>query len=338
MAGQSAVELAHINKQYPGSRRTAARAALQDVSLAIPAGQRIALLGPNGAGKSTLLKLLSLSLAPDSGRITALGVELSPGMSDRQRRTYLAQLGVVFQHPGLDGLLTVRENLVVQASLMGITGARRDARLATLAAQLAFADRMNDPVRTLSGGLARRVDLARAILHTPRFLLLDEATTGLDPAARSSFLDVIETLAPPPAPCMTVLMSTHLIDEAQRADRVVMLSAGRIVADDSPMNLRAALGEHILRVPVDQGPRVATAGAHLEALGLRRSPPRSGQIVFACDPGKVSVLEQGAALLVREGLAFEVGPPTLGDAYLQLTGESLTTVPEVQALRRKPAK
>lgn len=316
-----AIQLANLSKTYPALGGQPPRTALDNLSLSIAHGERVALLGPNGSGKSTLLKLLSLSHAPTSGQLSALGTPLAPAPPESARRAYLAALGVVFQAPGLDALLTIRENLATQAALVGLSRAPAAARIAELGRALAIDDRLDQRVGTLSGGLARRADLARALLHHPRLLLLDEATTGLDPAARAAFMDVLAALPP----TTTILYTTHLIDEAERASRVIMMAEGRIVADGPPLALRSALGGHLIRIAhsPDNQPAFAAASLALHNAGFVSA--LNDAHTFRPHATTPDALEHAAALLARSGLAFEIGPPNLADAYLAATGATLTT-------------
>jgi len=322
---EPAVQLRGLRKTYAGARRRPARVALDGLDLRIERGERVALLGANGSGKSTVLTILSRTIAADGGEAKALGFDLRDARAGGgSARGYLAGLGVVFQHAALDGLLSVRENLRTHAALLGWSRARADERIAALARVMGFADRLDDRVGTLSGGLARRADLGRALMSRPRLLLLDEPTAGLDPAARAEFLDVLfgmgmgagEAVAGAEGP--TVLLSTHLMDEAERADRVVMLAAGRVVADGTPASLRAAVGGMVLRVG---GLAADEAGdAALARLGWSRVVDASSRR-FRAGPG--ADVGEATRLLVASGAAVEVGPPTLEDAYHVHTGTSL---------------
>ena len=231
----------NLHFTYPPRRKQPAHKALCDVSLTVPAGNAIALLGPNGSGKSTLMKIISGMLPPDSGSVHAFG----SSRIDEIRRI----LGVVFQSEGLDPHMTVYENLRDQASLYGITGSQCRNIIDEELEKAGISDRRDELVKTLSKGLARRVDLCRALLHKPKLLMLDEPTVGLDPTARESFLETLKVRHLEEG--LTLLMSTHLIDEADRMERVVFMHKGEIVADDSPTALRDQVG--CRRVTVHDG-------------------------------------------------------------------------------------
>src|SRR5262245_2407157 len=207
--------------------------AVDGVSLAVRAGEFIALLGPNGAGKTTLFQLLSGLFAADSGRIVVMGHDMS-----RDPVPALARLGIVFQQPTLDLELSVTANLMFHAGLHGMPRAVATARIEKELARLGLAERAHDKAAQLSGGNRRRVELARALLHDPRVLLMDEPTVGLDPQSRSDLLKLM--LAMRAERAVAVLWATHLCDEVGDADRVVVLHRGKVLADTTPANLVAA--------------------------------------------------------------------------------------------------
>jgi ABC-2 type transport system ATP-binding protein len=209
--------------------------AVNGVSFTAKPGEFIALLGPNGAGKSTLFQLLSGLFVPDSGRIQVMGHDMS-----RDPVPALARLGIVFQQPTLDLELSVTANLMFHAGLHGIPGAIAKPRIEAELARLGLADRSHDKAAKLSGGNRRRVELARALLHDPRVLLMDEATVGLDPQSRTDLLKLL--LAMRRERAVAVLWATHLCDEVEGADRVVVLHKGKVLADMPPAKLVAEAG------------------------------------------------------------------------------------------------
>ncbi len=211
------------------------RPALAGVDLTVRRGEFVALLGPNGAGKSTLFQLLSGLFVADAGRIEVLGHDIG-----RAPVPALAGLGIVFQQPTLDLDLSVEANLRFHGRLHGLGGRRLRARIAEELARQGLAERAQEPARALSGGNRRKVELARALLHGPVLLLMDEATVGLDPASRRQLLD--QVLALRRARGVGVLWATHLVDEAEAADRAVVLHRGRVLAEGTPAALRQAAG------------------------------------------------------------------------------------------------
>jgi ABC-2 type transport system ATP-binding protein len=219
--GAPALLLDNVVKTYGAIR------AVDGVSFTASAGEFIALLGPNGAGKTTLFQLLSGLFVPDSGRIEVMGHDML-----RDPVPALAMLGIVFQQPTLDLELTVTGNLLFHAGLHGIPRAIAKARIEAELARLGLAERAHDKTIQLSGGNRRRVELARALLHEPRVLLMDEATVGLDPASRGDLLKLMLTMRAERS--VAVLWATHLCDEVADADRVIVLHRGKVLADTTP--------------------------------------------------------------------------------------------------------
>jgi ABC-2 type transport system ATP-binding protein len=209
--------------------------AVDGVSFAAKPGEFVALLGPNGAGKSTLFQLLSGLFVPDSGRIEVMGYDMT-----RYAVPALSRLGIVFQQPTLDLELSVTANLMFHAGLHGIPRAVAMPRIKAELLRLDLADRAYDKTSQLSGGNRRRVELARALLHEPKVLLMDEATVGLDPASRSELLRLI--LAMRIERGVAVLWATHLCDEVGDADRVIVMHKGKVRADTTPERFVAAAG------------------------------------------------------------------------------------------------
>jgi ABC-2 type transport system ATP-binding protein len=211
------------------------RKAIDNISLSVSEGEFVALLGPNGAGKTTLFQILSGLFTADAGGAAIFGAEIS-----RTPLPALAKLGIVFQQPAIDLDLSVKANLQFQTDLHGIGRADARQRIAHWLARFGLADRAQDPVRALSGGNRRRVELARALLTEPRLLLMDEATVGIDPASRIRILADVKELCREHG--LGVLWATHLVDEAEAADRVVVLSKGQVKFDGTPPDLRNTHG------------------------------------------------------------------------------------------------
>jgi len=302
---ESALEVDRVRYAYPGRRGHPGRTAVDEVTFSAPSGQRVAMLGPNGSGKSTLLNIVCTMLPDQSGEVRVFG-----NSSARSRRE---RLSVVFQSNSLDPHLTVRENLLCQAQLYGLAGARARTRVEEELERARLRDRADSLVKTLSLGLSRRADLARALLHRPGLLLLDEPTAGLDPSAREAFLGTLERENREHG--LTIVMSTHLVDEADRCDRVILLHEGRLVADGRPEELRGQLGARLVTV------HAATPPAPLPGVEWSR---RRGGWVAVCEGGG-SDLRSIVELLIDSSLPFSVAPPTLADVFEAKTGAALDT-------------
>lgn len=300
----SALDITDLHATYPTRRRQPGGKALDGVSLSVPDGGSVALLGPNGSGKSTLMRIVCGLQAPDkpTGAGAVIRVLGSPDPAHFRR-----ELGVVFQSPALDPHLTVAENLIDQARLFGLGGSAGRSRVEEGLAAVGLSDRADALVRTLSGGMKRRADLCRALLHAPKLLLLDEPTSGLDPVSRQQFLDHLDERRR--ADGIAVLMSTHLVDEAERLDRAVLLAEGRIVADGTCTELRARLGTHRITV-LDPEWEPPDSSVWTTARGLWSRP---------VDGDAPPIAES----LARSGVPFTLASPDLGDVFAVLTGSSL---------------
>ncbi|UPT74604.1 MAG: ABC transporter ATP-binding protein [Elusimicrobiota bacterium] len=239
----SAVEASGLVHDYPAKGKSPARRALDGVSFSVPEGGLFGLLGPNGGGKSTLFRILATAFAPTAGRASILGRDLVAAPASVR-----PLLGVAFQSPSLDNKLTVRENLVHGGRLYGLGGAALAARIDELLARYRLSARAGDACATLSGGLRRRVELAKCLLHAPKVLLLDEPSTGLDPAARRDLWDHLLALKKEGT---TILTTTHLMDEGDLCDRVAILDQGKIVAQGTPAELKSAIGGDVITIEAD---------------------------------------------------------------------------------------
>lgn len=240
------------------TKRYGERTALDRLSFTLPERQFVALLGPNGAGKSTLFQVLTGLFVADGGDVDVVGRPLRT-----QAVSALADIGVVFQQMSLDLDLSVRRNLRFQADLHGMPRHRADARIETLARQVGIHADLGRTVRELSGGNRRKVELARALLHEPRLLLMDEATVGLDPKSRRDLLAAIRDDVA--ARGTAVLWATHLVEEAEAADRVLVLHRGKLLADGTPAAVTAALGggtleEAFIQATTAAGPAPGASG------------------------------------------------------------------------------
>lgn len=314
-----AVELLSLRHRYAKAERDAL-GGQGGVDLAVAPGEAFALLGPNGGGKSTAFRIIGTLLRPTAGtaRVTGFDVHTHPAAAR-------AALGVVFQNPSVDVHLTATENLVCQARLYGIDRATATARAAELLERLGLADRAGERVGAFSGGMRRRVEIAKALLHEPAVLLMDEPTTGLDPAARRQLWTSLAQLRADRG--LTVVWTTHLLDEAEHADRVGVLAQGQLLTVATPAQVQDACGGNILAVePADAAdlPHVQTT-LH-DALGpwAQGAAPRCDDTTVRFEhAGGAAVVARAAELL--EGTALRrvsVGRPTLEDAYLKISAAS----------------
>ena len=234
------IEIEHLSKSFGEVK------AVQDLSFHVKEGELFAFLGVNGAGKSTTISIICGQLSKDAGTVLVDGKNTDESMNDVKQ-----ELGVVFQNSVLDKALSVRDNLKSRAALYGICGKAFEERLAELAELLDFGDLLKRTVGKLSGGQRRRIDIARALLHKPGILVLDEPTTGLDPQTRRLLWDVVRELRRKEN--MTVFLTTHYMEEAAEADYVVILDSGKIAAEGTPLALKNAYtGDFIIMYGISE--------------------------------------------------------------------------------------
>jgi ABC-2 type transport system ATP-binding protein len=304
VSSESAIVIAGLTHRY------GERTALHGVDLDVGRGEIFGVLGPNGGGKTTLFKVLATLVAPQEGRVTVFDEDVGRHPERVRRR-----LGVVFQHPALDGKLTVLENLVCHGALYGLGGAESRTRAARLLERLGLTERADDYVETLSGGLARRVELAKGLLHEPSLVLLDEPSTGLDPGARRDFFSYLVHLRDHEG--LTVVLTTHYMEEAERCDRIGFIHQGRVVAIGRPSELKAEIGGDVVVVDAADAERLRGRIAdRFECVPrvvdgvLRIEIPRGHEFVR-------DVVEAFPADI--RSVTF--GKPTLEDVFVHLTGE-----------------
>jgi len=292
------------------------KAAVDGISFAVEAGEIYGFLGPNGAGKTTTLSMLAGLLAPDAGRISFDGVDLAADPIRCKR-----QLGVVPQEIALYEELSGLENVRFWGSLYGLSGRALGAAAERALARVELAPRARDAVKTYSGGMKRRLNLALGFVHSPRALLLDEVTAGIDPQARASILDVVRAEADAGT---AVIYTTHYLEEAERlCDRIGIVDHGRILAEGTPDELKAELGEEEVVTLWGRFEAEAASYALAGLLGAR---------VISAEPGRIALTagERGAAALLAEiygrRLAIDrvtIEPPSLNALFLRLTGREL---------------
>ncbi len=304
------VTLSSLTFSYPpGRKQESPRIALNNVSFSIGQGEMFCLLGPNGSGKSTLFRLLSTLLVPPAKAVTIFGFDL------KERPAEIRQtIGIVFQNSSLDKKLTVRENLLHQGHLYNLRGPALHGRIDEILARVKLLDRANDIAETLSGGMQRRVELAKGLLHHPKLLLLDEPSTGLDPGARIEFDAYLREIQA--AEGVTILLTTHILAEAERADRLAILEAGHLVALGTPAALTAEIGADIVTIDAENpaelaaeirekfggAPAVIDAKIHVERAGGAEFIPA----LVGAFPGRIR-----SVMFSR---------PTLEDVFIRKTG------------------
>ncbi|SPF42956.1 ABC transporter related [Candidatus Sulfopaludibacter sp. SbA4] len=288
------------------------RIALSNVSFDVKKGEIFGLLGPNGGGKSTLFRILSTMMVPTDGHAIIAGQDVEQNPAAVRRH-----VGVVFQTQSLDKALTVQENLRAQGHLHGLSGVILHDRMERAMERLGLSDRRKDLVETLSGGLKRRVEIAKALLHQPQVLLMDEASTGLDPAARRDLSRHVENLRQSEG--VTILLTTHILEEADRCDRLVLLHQGKIVAEGTPGELRSRIGGDVV---VLETADTKTLAAKIEQrFGLHPSV-MDGRVRVEIQNGHRFITEVVEAF---PGAIESVGlhKPTLEDVFVRETGASI---------------
>jgi ABC-2 type transport system ATP-binding protein len=304
------VVVENLHKIYPGGVQ-----AVDGLWFTAEAGEIFGLLGPNGAGKSTTLGVLTTVVQPTIGRVHVAGRDLRRGSRAARR-----SIGVVFQDSVLDNEFTGRENLRLHARLWSVPRREADTRIAELAAAVGLEGRLDDNVRTYSGGMRRRLEIARALLARPQVIVLDEPTTGLDPAIRDAIWRLIERLRRDHG--TTVVLSTHYLEEAESVcDRVAIIDRGRLVAQGRPRDLIDELGPELIELRVDGDADRAAAALRALRLGSR-SPLRRGDLVTLPARAGLDRLSAAVAELSRDGLgvrASTIRRSTLADVFAHLT-------------------
>lgn len=294
----------HLSHSYNG------KTALNNLNLHLNSREILGLLGPNGSGKSTLLKILSTLLKPQQGRAEVCGFDVA-----KHPDAVRARIGVVFQTQTLDKMLTVEENLLACGTFYGLFGRGLHERVREVLAQLSLSDRRQDLAGSLSGGLQRRAEIARALLHAPQLLLLDEPSTGLDPAARQEFWRALESLRSQNN--TAILLSTHLFEEAERCDNLVLLDRGERVAEGSPEDLKASIGGQVITLRARDNARAAKV---LTENFAYHPTLEDGALRFEVDQAHLAI-PRIADALPNELLSIGFHQPTLEDVFLRATGK-----------------
>ena len=316
-----AIEVEHIKKTFKGKREVRA---LDGVSFSVEEGTVFGLLGPNGSGKTTAVRILTTILQPDSGSARVLGHDVC-----KKAGLVRSLIGLAGQYAAVDENLTGRENLVMVGNLNHLDKAVVGGRAKDLLEQFNLADAGDRPLKTYSGGMRRRLDLAAALVARPTVLFLDAPTTGLDPQSRNDLWEVIESLV---GGGTTVLLTTQYLEEADRlASTLAVLDHGHVIADGTPAEMKADLGATVLEVGLSNLEDARRTGAVLDTLGPH-SPMVNGTVVEVTVDNGPQAAMLGLRALDREGIvptAFTLREPSLDDVFLSLTGHS--TVEETHA-------
>lgn len=309
----AAVEIDRLFHAYPAKRNQPERRALNGVSFTVQEGEIFGVLGPNGGGKSTLFKILSTLFAPQNGSVRIMGRCLP-----KESPAIRGLIGVVFQNPSLDNKLTVVENMRHQGRLYGLSGADLERRIGQALRRYDLKERENELCGTLSGGLRRRVELAKALVHGPQVLFMDEPTNGLDPAARKEFWDHLKELqAQHP---MTVLVTTHLMDEAERCARLVLLDKGHVAAQGTPTELKSGIGGDVITIEAEDA---AVLRTKLKEMFKLDAALVGGALRLEKNRGHAFIPELIEAFpgLVR---SVSLSKPSLEEAFIHHTGRRLS--------------
>jgi ABC-2 type transport system ATP-binding protein len=307
----AAVEVRQLVKRYGEVE------AVRGIDLEVRPGETFGFLGPNGAGKSTTIKILCTLVEATSGIARVAGLDVA-----RERSAVRRRIGLVFQEPTLDGYLTAEQNLRFHGELYGVDRTTAAERRREVLEMVGLYERRGDLVNTYSGGMRRRLEIARGLLHSPQVLFLDEPTIGLDPQTRASIWSYIKRLHQGQE--ITVFVTTHYMDEAENCDRIAIMNEGRVVALGTPEELKAAIGKDRVQITTDDNHRAIAALA--ETFGLEAAMHEEA-VTFA--------VADGAAFVPRlvEGLGIPINSvtvtrPTLDDVFLAHTG---TTIRDAEA-------
>lgn len=300
MNSDAIIKIDNLNKSFGDVK------AVKDLSFQVKKGELFAFLGVNGAGKSTTISIICGQLQKDSGFVFVNGMDTAHSLDETKRA-----IGVVFQDSVLDRPLTAKENLKSRAALYGITGKAFEDRVKELSEILDFKEFMSRPVGKLSGGQRRRIDIARALIHRPEILILDEPTTGLDPQTRKLIWNVIEHLREEEK--MTVFLTTHYMEEAASASYVVILDSGSIVAEGTPLELKNKYVKDYVSL-------YGISEDEMKSIGMEYKPVRDGFQIFVPSTAAATELIVSHQELFRD---YEVVKGGMDDVFLAVTGKTL---------------
>lgn len=297
---ENIIEINHLNKSFQTVK------AVNDLSFRVKSGELFAFLGVNGAGKSTTISMICGQLTADGGDIRVNGWDVNTSGHQIKKMT-----GVVFQDSVLDKPLTARENLKSRAALYGITGKQFADRLSELITLFELQEFIDRPVGKLSGGQRRRVDIARALIHRPKLLILDEPTTGLDPQTRKMIWNIVETLRAQEG--LTVLLTTHYMEEAASADYIVIIDHGCIAAEGTPYELKNQYVKDYLSI-------YGVSKEEVESLGMAYETIRDGYRIAIETPLAATGLIVKHASVFRD---YEIVKGGMDDVFIAVTGKKL---------------
>jgi ABC-2 type transport system ATP-binding protein len=311
------IEVDHLRKNFADVE------AVRGVSFEVAPGEVFGFLGPNGAGKTTTINMLCTLAKPTSGRALVAGHDVV-----KERDAVRRNIGLVFQDPTLDGYLTAEQNLRLHAELYGVAPGLVAGRMRQMLEMVGLWDRRDTAVMTFSGGMRRRLEIARGLMHSPRVLFLDEPTIGLDPQTRSSIWSYIRTLRETEE--ITIFMTTHYMDEAEYCDRIAIMDQGEIVALDSPETLKASVAADRVRIETDDNE--AAIEALRERFGVE-ARVAEGAVMFAVPGGEEFVprLFADLGLPIR---AVSVARPSLDDVFMKYTGTTIRDAEQSSAQAR----
>ncbi len=308
-------------------------AAVDSVSFSVSEGEIFALLGPNGAGKTTLISMLVTMKKPTSGSASVNSFDISRKPDDVRK-----SIGIVFQDQSLDEELTAYENLELHAAMYGVQKKDRESRIKEVINMVELTDRLHSIVKTFSGGMRRRLEIARGLLHYPKILFLDEPTIGLDPQTRSHIWQYVKKLKKEHG--ITVVLTTHYMDEADSlCDRVAIIDRGKIIAEGTPSSLKDSLGGDTITMETE---RAAALCSLLKDFGCRGEPtPHNGKLTLMIDNGEKKI-PKIMALAEKNGIpvsSVSLHKPTLDDVFLHYTGKTIreeeATAKDSIRIRRK---
>jgi ABC-2 type transport system ATP-binding protein len=304
--GAPAIEVRDLVRRFGGLE------AVRGVSFRVAQGETFGFLGPNGAGKSTTISMLCTLLNPTSGTARVAGHDVVAERAEVRKR-----IGLVFQDTTLDDYLTAQENLRFHAELYGVPRSQTGPRIDDVLRMVGLVERRDSLVRTFSGGMKRRLEIARGLLHSPRVLFLDEPTVGLDPQTRSHIWGYINELRQREA--ITIFLTTHYMDEAEHCDRIAIIDEGRIVAEDTPEQLKAGVGQDRVQISTDDD-RAAIAVLH-DRFSIDATISE-GTVAFYVARGEAFVPRLFAELGVPIK-SVSVARPTLDDVFMTYTGRTI---------------